>query len=547
MTHLGDFIAGQTVRVWWNTNAIAGESITRATNGTVSVYKDGSTTQSTAGVTDTEDFDGLTGVHQVAVDTSADGAFYSSGSDFAVVLSAATIDGKTINAVLAQFSIENRNIKSNVTQWLGTAVATPAVAGRPSVDSIAVSGSTSAADSVESNIGNLDTAISTRLAAASYTSAPTVAQIRTEIDTNSTQLATILSDTDNIQTRLPAALVSGRMAADAVAISGSTAAADQVETNIHSLNYDLDLIAADASSASAAASATNAKFGSGITSVAGQQLDDWLLAMATAAATAPTALSGAGFVPATDSLEAIRDRGDAEWETAVGFSTLTAPEVRIEMEGAGTLLDSVKTKTDLLPSDPADQSSVEAALASLQAHGDTNWAGSSVDPADIVDALFDETLTAHDVVDTIAHQLLTINDVVAKTNLITNSTPASYSPRVMDGLLIELQEGTDYYVSDGPVPEWENLVDWPADLTDAVVKLYVYNQSTEIEHEFAATLVSAVAPNQVIRVELSRANITTMGVSDSGKVIHRYRLMATLSGGRIKCLAKGNIKVVKYE
>lgn len=109
-TYLGDFAAGATVRVWWNTTAIAGESITRATNGTVSVYKDGSATQTTTGVTDNEDVDSLTGVHRADIDTSADGTFYAAGSEFAVVLSAATVDGKTINHVLGQFSIQNRYV-----------------------------------------------------------------------------------------------------------------------------------------------------------------------------------------------------------------------------------------------------------------------------------------------------------------------------------------------------------------------------------------------------------------------------------------------------
>jgi hypothetical protein len=44
------------------------------------------------------------------------------------------------------------------------------------------------------------------------------------------------TDTADIQTRLPAALVSGRMSSDAVAISGSTAAADNVEANIGNLD-----------------------------------------------------------------------------------------------------------------------------------------------------------------------------------------------------------------------------------------------------------------------------------------------------------------------
>lgn len=106
---VGDYRVGKTIRKMWNTNAIAGESITRSTDGTVSVYKDGGTTQSTAGVSGSEDFDGLTGVHLTTIDTSADGTFYSAGSDFEVVLSAATIDGKTINATLFSFSLENRS------------------------------------------------------------------------------------------------------------------------------------------------------------------------------------------------------------------------------------------------------------------------------------------------------------------------------------------------------------------------------------------------------------------------------------------------------
>ncbi len=114
MTYVGDFATGVTVRHMWNTNAVAGESITRGTNGTVQVYKDGGLTQSTAGVTDSEDFDGLTGVHLVAIDTSADGTFYSTGSDFHVVVAAAAIDGKTINAFLFSFSLNNRSLQARI-------------------------------------------------------------------------------------------------------------------------------------------------------------------------------------------------------------------------------------------------------------------------------------------------------------------------------------------------------------------------------------------------------------------------------------------------
>lgn len=107
MIYLGDFVEDDIVDFKWSTNGADGASITRATNGTVSVYKNNSVTQTTVGVTDTEDFDALTGIHHCRIDTSAD-AFYVASEDYQVVLSAATIDGKTVNAVLAHFSIQNR-------------------------------------------------------------------------------------------------------------------------------------------------------------------------------------------------------------------------------------------------------------------------------------------------------------------------------------------------------------------------------------------------------------------------------------------------------
>jgi hypothetical protein len=107
MKYLGEFKEDSIVYFLWNTNDQNGASVTRATNGTVRVYKDDGTTESTAGITDTEDFDGLTGVHCCKIDLSSD-VFYVPGHDYSVVLAGVVIDGETVNAVLAAFSIENR-------------------------------------------------------------------------------------------------------------------------------------------------------------------------------------------------------------------------------------------------------------------------------------------------------------------------------------------------------------------------------------------------------------------------------------------------------
>lgn len=106
-SYLGDFKEDTTLYFCWDTNDKSGASITRSTNGTIQIYKDDSTSESTAGTIDTEDFDSLTGIHNCKIDLSTD-AFYVAGHDYSIILAGATIDGETVNSVLATFSIENR-------------------------------------------------------------------------------------------------------------------------------------------------------------------------------------------------------------------------------------------------------------------------------------------------------------------------------------------------------------------------------------------------------------------------------------------------------
>ena len=95
----------------WSSNDSDGASITRSTDGEVRVYKDNGATQSVAGITDTEDFDSLIGVHVCTIDLNSD-AFYAIGANYTVVLQGATIATRSVNAVLAHFSIQNRVVAS---------------------------------------------------------------------------------------------------------------------------------------------------------------------------------------------------------------------------------------------------------------------------------------------------------------------------------------------------------------------------------------------------------------------------------------------------
>jgi hypothetical protein len=108
--YVGDFAPGKTVRLTFNTNKADGTPITLAGTPAVAVYKDSSTTESTTGVTLAVDFDARTGMHQVVIDTSADGTFYAAASDFRAVLTAGTVDSiSVVGAVVGGFSLSNRS------------------------------------------------------------------------------------------------------------------------------------------------------------------------------------------------------------------------------------------------------------------------------------------------------------------------------------------------------------------------------------------------------------------------------------------------------
>jgi hypothetical protein len=102
---------GSLVEGMWSTTATTGESISRGTDGVIRLYRDSLTSErsSSAGITDTENFDGVVGVHQYLIDTSdnTDPSFYEVGHTYFITLIGAVIDGKTINAVLGTFTIDN--------------------------------------------------------------------------------------------------------------------------------------------------------------------------------------------------------------------------------------------------------------------------------------------------------------------------------------------------------------------------------------------------------------------------------------------------------
>lgn len=276
MDYLGDFADDAMLDFKWSSNDSAGASITRATNGTISVYINNGTTQVTVGVTDTEDFDSLTGVHHCRIDLSADAA-YVVGSECQVVLSAATIDGQVVNTVLAHFSIERA----------GGALAL-------------------------------------------------------------------------IKARLPAALVSGRMDSSVGAMAANVVTAAAIATDA----IDADAIADNAINAGAIAA----------DAITAAKIADGAIDAATFAAGAITAT-----VIADNAIDTATFAAGTTLPRVTLVDTLTTytgntPQTGDVFPLASTEIADIKAKTDNLPSDPADESSIQATLATIAAFIDTEVA-----------------------------------------------------------------------------------------------------------------------------------------------------------------------------
>lgn len=111
MKHLGDFDTSAVIYGKFTTyRPSTGAAFTLAGTPAISVYKDNSATQSTTGVTLTADFDSVTGLNHFAIDTSADGTFYSAGSFFEIVITTGTVDSvSVVGSVVAGFTLRKNS------------------------------------------------------------------------------------------------------------------------------------------------------------------------------------------------------------------------------------------------------------------------------------------------------------------------------------------------------------------------------------------------------------------------------------------------------
>lgn len=126
---LGDFIVGDTIDFKFSTT-VDGLPTTLSGSPAISIYKANGTTESTAGVTLTADFDSRTGLNHCRITTVTDGTFYSAASEFHAVITTGTVGSVTqVGVLVASFSLSNRSTSAIKTKTDFLPSATAGAAG----------------------------------------------------------------------------------------------------------------------------------------------------------------------------------------------------------------------------------------------------------------------------------------------------------------------------------------------------------------------------------------------------------------------------------
>ena len=158
MAYIGDIRLGDTIDIKFTTVGTTGAPTTLAGTPSVACYPGNSTTEITAGITLTVDFDARTGMHNVRI-VATSGNGYATATDYSVVITAGTVGGTSVvGYVVGSFSIEKRSALMPTTggrtlqvesdgmayadarEWLGGTIATPTITGVPKADLTHVNG-----------------------------------------------------------------------------------------------------------------------------------------------------------------------------------------------------------------------------------------------------------------------------------------------------------------------------------------------------------------------------------------------------------------------
>jgi hypothetical protein len=201
MSYEGDIRLEDTMDIKFCTVTTTGAPTVLAGSPVISAYVGNSTTQITAGITLSVDFDSVVGLNNVRVAaTAANG--YTAPTDVTLVITTGTVGGTSVvGYCVGSFSIEHRSAVMPTTAARKLDVSAGGEAG---VD--------------WANVGSPTTTVGL---------SGTTVKTATDVET----------DTADIQSRLPAALVGGRIDANVGAISGDATAADNEEAFFDGTGY----------------------------------------------------------------------------------------------------------------------------------------------------------------------------------------------------------------------------------------------------------------------------------------------------------------------
>ena len=402
MNYAGDIALESTIDLKFTSRRFStGVPFTLAGTPAVAAYVGNSTTEITAGITLTVDFDTRTGLNNVrVVATAANG--YTAGTNVYLVITAGTVDSvSVVGEVVGSFSIENR------------AALRPTVAGRT-------------LDVSATGEGGLDWAnIGSPTTAQSLTGTTIATTQKVDVETIKTN-AVVNGGTVTFPTNSTLASTTNITAATGIVLSGVTHTGAVIPTvstlTGHTPQTGDSFARIGTAGAGLTAVPWNASWDAEVQSevedaIVVHRLDELLNADSDIDGVAPptvgsvfhellTKTTGSfTYDQTTDSLEALRDRGDAAWITATGFSTLTQADVRTAVGLAAANLDTqlttiddfldtevaaIKAKTDQLTFTTANQVDATTVTVSTGAIGTGDISSAALN--EIADAILDRNM-----------------------------------------------------------------------------------------------------------------------------------------------------------
>lgn len=455
----------------------------------------------------------------------------------------------------------------------------------------------------------------TACATATGFSTHSAADVKTAIEAAGSHLTLIKAKTDNLpsdpadQSAVEAAITAAHSttngkidAVDDFVDTEVAAILAAVDTEVAAIKAKTDNLPASPAAVGSAMTLDAAETGTGLTAVpwnaswdaeVQSECADALSAYdpptATEMTSAFTEIKGATWSSATDTLEAIRDRGDSAWTTATGFATAsdittahstTDGKIDAVDDYVDTEVTAIKAVTDKLdtaleldgavyryttnaleqaPSGGLDAAGVRTAVGLASANLDTQL-GALPTAAENADAAWNETVADHPGVGSTGAALAAAggsgdpwstaipgsyaagtagqivgDNVDGLAALIGSGGITVVSPVSEDGGTITIVQGDDYNASDGRALEWSSD-NWP-DITGAAITLYIEDSGGTYSE--AGSVVASGSGTQTVRVEPPNADTTNL---DAG--FQKFHVEAVLTSSRVVTLATGVAHVI---